>query len=51
MGKNRNGPSDLSFGFNVAAHTFPEPDEDGDPITAPVAEPYGRGCTTPPSDS
>ena len=39
MGKNRNGPSDLSFGFNVAVHTFPEPDEDGDPITAPVAEP------------
>jgi hypothetical protein len=38
MGKNRNGPSDLSFGFGLVAHNFP-PDADGDPVTAPVAEP------------
>jgi len=37
MGKNRNGPSDLTFSFNVAVHHMGI-DADGDPITAPVAE-------------
>jgi hypothetical protein len=37
MGKNRNGASDLSFQFSLAIHDF-GPDEDGDPVTAPVAE-------------
>jgi hypothetical protein len=37
MGKNRNGPSDLTFTFGLSVHTFGA-DDDGDPITAPVAE-------------
>jgi hypothetical protein len=40
MGKNRSGPSDLTFSFALAIHTLVgAADEDGDPITAPVAEP------------
>jgi hypothetical protein len=40
MGKNRNGPSDGTFSFTLGVHSFP-PDIDGDPVTAPVAEPTG----------
>ena len=41
MGKNRNGPSDLSFTFGIVSHHLGT-DADGDPITAPVAEPCER---------
>ena len=37
LGKNRSGPSDASFAFNVAIETLGT-DADGDPITAPIAE-------------
>ena len=36
LGKNRNGPSDGSFTFDIEVENFGL-DEDGDPITAPVA--------------
>ena len=38
MGKNRNGPSDASFAFNIETEDF-GPDDDGDLITAAVAAP------------
>ncbi len=37
LGKNRSGPSDASFAFNIAVEELGI-DEDGDPITAPIAE-------------
>jgi hypothetical protein len=47
MGKNRSGPSDLTFCFNVGIADFGE-DEDGDRITAPVAEPVEGVVTRKP---
>jgi hypothetical protein len=37
LGKNRSGPSDATFAFQVASEDLGV-DEDGDPITAPIAE-------------
>ena len=41
IGKNRNGPSDASFAFSIGVAHFPD-DADGDPVTAPYAEPEER---------
>ncbi len=38
LGKNRNGPSDVTFAFNVEAEDFGE-DDDGDLVMAPIAAP------------
>jgi hypothetical protein len=41
IGKNRNGPSDATFAFSIGVAHFPD-DTDGDPVTAPYAEPEER---------
>ena len=41
MGKNRNGPSDLTFTFGLTSYQLGT-DADGDPVTAPVVEPAVR---------
>ena len=42
--KNRNGPSGAAFGFKIDSQELAE-DEDGDPITAPVADECSDGDT------
>ena len=45
MTKNRNGPSDPTFAFNIETEDF-GPDEDGDPTTAPIAAPIDGPAPT-----
>jgi hypothetical protein len=44
MGKNRSGPSDLTFTFSLTSYQLGV-DIDGDPITAPVVEPTAKDAT------